>query len=89
MTDTTIFAFAFGAFFGALFAVMAQLTSAQEGYTQGRESVLSRVVTIGEPASPCRLDIPLSVLAEMVSMGAVDWHERCAAAVGEAGNDAL
>ena len=80
-----VFAFAVGAFFGAISAGMDRLMSAQEGYTQGRESVLSRVVTIGAPASPCRLDIPLSVLAEMVSMGAVEWHDRCNAAVGDAG----
>jgi hypothetical protein len=76
-----LFAFVVGVFLGVIMTWGDRVMDGQRGYTQGRESVLSRVVTIGEPASPCRLDIPLSVLAEMVSMGAVQWHERCEALI--------
>lgn len=67
-----------GALTGGLAVYSAQLISVQDAYQEGRQSVLQRVVTVGgDPVSPCAIEIPLHVLADMVNSGVMLWHERC------------
>jgi hypothetical protein len=71
----------FGAVFGALITgtLMGfdRLAVSQSAYTEGREIVLNKLVTVGDETSPCAVQIPMSVLAEMVSAGVMRWHEIC------------
>jgi hypothetical protein len=66
-----------GAGLGALSVGMDQLIVAQDAYIDGRNSVLNSAVRVGPPASPCSVNVPLSVLAEMVSIGVTDWPSAC------------
>jgi hypothetical protein len=69
--------FGLGVGFGFLFTVVDYTVALQDAYLDGRNSALSTVATVGPPAGPCTIEIPLSVLADMVSMGVIDWHARC------------
>lgn len=70
--------FVVGMFAGGLIGYSMTAVDAQGAYQEGRQSVLDRVVTVGDASSPCTLKIPLSVLADMVNSGVMLWHERCA-----------
>lgn len=64
---------------GVLLSYTHDLMDQQKGYEEGRESVLSSTVSVGEEDSPCQIEIPLSVLAEMVSVGVLEWQAACSA----------
>ncbi len=49
----------------------------QDAWREGREDVLNSTVTVGVEDAPCAASIPLSVLAEMVNAGVMDWHRAC------------
>ena len=62
---------------GVFFTFTSDLAEHQRGYAEGRTSVLNSTVNVGPPTSPCSVKIPLSVLAEMVSVGVMDWYAVC------------
>jgi hypothetical protein len=71
----------FGIFVGSVLTGISIGTSKvlveQKGYIEGRNSVLNRLVSVGDENSPCSVQVPLPVLAEMVDAGLMRWHEVC------------
>ena len=62
---------------GVYASYIDRLVHVQNGFTDGRQSVLNSAVTVGDKTSKCAVEIRLSVLADMVDVGVMDWHELC------------
>lgn len=71
---TPVFTCTLGIFVGASASWLEQ---SQSAYTEGRQSVLNRMVTVGDATGPCSLQIPLKALEDMVNAGVLMWAEAC------------
>ena len=66
-----------GIVLGLFVGWFAAVIDYQEAWQEGRKDVLNSTVTVGGEDTPCAASIPLSVLAEMVNAGVMDWHRVC------------
>ena len=74
--------FALGFVVGGMLTQSLMVVDTQISYTEGRNSVLNETVTLsGKVSTPCDLEIPVVVLAEMVEAGVLRWHEFCVKSV--------
>jgi hypothetical protein len=72
-----LFLIATGAVIGGAVGLFWGVVDHQTAWQEGRESILNSTVTVGGDDTPCSVTIPLSVLAEMVNVGVMDWHRAC------------
>ena len=62
---------------GVYASYIDRLVHVQNGFTDGRQSVLNSTVIVGDKPSNCAVEIRLSTLADMVNIGIIDWYKLC------------
>lgn len=73
-----------GAIAATLVLVSDKLEVHQSGYAEGVRATLDKMVQVGGDGTPCAIEIPLGVLADVVRIGVLDWHQECLRAIEEA-----